>query len=121
MISDPFCDQEESLIDPNVPKNRLYQNEEGEVFLRPKPPGEVLGEKVLLPIIEWTGHFFSSLGETAYEVRTSLQKTYTFFTFPLSLPNIFPVVAAQMIEEPLIEDPFSGSHLRFKRFCMKQI
>jgi|GEM_PF-4068065 hypothetical protein len=50
-----------SFIDLTVPGNRLFQQENGELILIPKTPAEVIGEKVLRPLIDGICSFTSQL------------------------------------------------------------
>ena len=95
---DPNSQQsEDSLINPNIAGNRLYQNDKREIILASKTPGEVIGEQLLLPIIQWTSFFFQSIGNFSTQAYTSIQNAYTMMPSSISFPNLFPVVGAQVV------------------------
>ncbi|MBP7074336.1 MAG: patatin-like phospholipase family protein [Rhabdochlamydiaceae bacterium] len=74
------------LIDPTLPRNRLLENHQGEIVLIGKPPAEVLGERILRPLID--------------RVYTVVSKAYApFASMKWNFPSLLPGAYASPITD----------------------
>jgi Tfp pilus assembly protein PilF len=71
----------------------LYQNKDGEIIVVSKPPAEVFGERVVLPLVTKTTRFFHGLSLFVAPAFTSIQNVYTYLTAGVSFPTLLPVVS----------------------------
>jgi tetratricopeptide (TPR) repeat protein len=64
-----------------------------------KPPAEVFGERIILPLITKTTNFFHGLSLFVAPAFTSIQNAYTHLTSGVSFPTLLPVVGAQSLSD----------------------
>lgn len=73
-----------TLIDSSIPKNRLVQNENSEIFLIAKTPMEVVGERIVRPVLDTCMH---NLNRVWSVVSSSVSYVDRIFTKAISVPG----------------------------------
>ena len=69
------------------PESRFYQNDNGETCIIPKSPAEVVGEKILKPIIDHGVNFFRGCKDYLSYACVQTQNAYRFMDSKLTFPG----------------------------------
>src|SRR5690349_5530849 len=75
--------QQTTLIDYKIPGNRLYELDK-KIYLREKTPAELVGEKVLLPVVNMAKRIFSDI----YAIMSKIDR---YMSFPTAAAEEIPI------------------------------